>query len=191
LRISDLAVNVRVEVEWEPRKEETSDCVRMDVDFTISAFGNYLAVLKLPAQIPLTCLVMPRKCALERQKPRPRRRSICIESVNRLGKVSQRSLLDTLPVLREEILIISANISQDGSPIKSLILRRTFATVLSNCLSASFSWVHPGPNTDGSHGRTEGVAFRVSESVLDPKPWSSPLSRNPSSAGISNPLKGF
>jgi hypothetical protein len=65
LRILDLAVHVRVEVGREPRKEETSDCVRVDVDLTISAFGNYLAVLKLPAQISLTSLIMPFKHALE------------------------------------------------------------------------------------------------------------------------------
>jgi hypothetical protein len=90
------------------------------------------------------------------------------ESANGFETVNLRSLLNTAPVPREKILVVSASVSKDGSSIRSFVFGRTFAMMLSNCLSASFSWVRIRPNTDGSHGRTEGTAFRGSASVLDP-----------------------
>jgi hypothetical protein len=120
-------------------------------------------------QMSLTCLVMPRKHALERQKPRARCRSIRrLESANGFETVSHRSLLATVPVSREKILVISANVSKDGSSNRSLVFGRTFAMMLSSFLSASFSRVRSRPNTDGSHGRTECTVFRGSASGLDP-----------------------
>jgi hypothetical protein len=91
-----------------------------------------------------------------------------VESANGFETVNHRSLLDTAPVPREKILVVSANVSKDGFSMKMFVLRGTFAMMLSNLLSASFSRVRSRPNTDGSHGRTEGAAFRGSASVLDP-----------------------
>ena len=60
MRICDLAVDVRVEVEREPRKKETSDRVRVDVDCVEDQ-----RVAKLFPQVSLTSLIMPFKHALE------------------------------------------------------------------------------------------------------------------------------